>query len=180
MMFLYSALAAIPVVYIALTFNRLVRSRNLLREAWSGVDVQLKRRRDLIPAMVENVKSYADLEVDMLERIATAREQCVKIIGVYSKGQAEKAFSREIKRLLKTCSPKLEARAGFIELQQTLTAVEDDIQFARRYYNGTVRNYNCRVESFPSLLVAKLLRFKKAEFFEIQYATERTSPDVEF
>lgn len=165
---------------IIIVFNRLIRGRNLMREAWSGIDVQLKRRHDLVSNLVEVVKGYRRHERGLLEDVTKLRSRCVSAEDVKEKGEAENALSRGLKTLFAVVEgyPDLKAGRNFLDLQQNLSEIEDQIQFARRYYNGTVRNYNIRVESFPSMLVAKLFRFPGADFFEIEYATERKVPEV--
>lgn len=153
-------------VFVIFLFNRLIRDKNLLREGWSGIDVQLKRRTDLVPLLVQSVKGYALHEKALFEEIATLRTQGEIVEG--------------LKGLLAVAEryPDLKANQNFLKLQKDLVEVEDNLQYARRYYNGCVRNYNVRVQSFPSLIVARLFNFREAEFFEIEYATERQVPEV--
>jgi LemA protein len=177
-----AVMLVLPVVILwgVITFNRFVRSRNLMREAWSGIDVQLKRRYDLVPALVETVKGYREHERGLFEDIAETRARCMSTESVREKGEAENALSRMIRSLFAVAEayPDLKASQNFLDLQKSLTEIEDQIQFARRYYNGTVRDYNIRVESFPSMLIAKPCGFGRADFFEIEYATQREAPDV--
>jgi len=170
------------IVWGVIAFNRFVRNRNLMREAWSGIDVQLKRRYDVVPALVETVKGYRAHERGLFEDIAEIRARCMGSEAVRERGDAENALSRMIRSLFAVAEayPDLKASRNFLDLQRNLTEVEDQIQFARRYYNGTVRDYNIRVESFPSMLIAKLCRFGRADFFEIEYATERKAPYIKF
>jgi len=177
------AAAAVLIVlglWAAVTFNRLIRGRYLVGEAWSGIDVQLKRRHDLIPAIVEAVKGYRDHERKLLGDVTEARAGSAGARGVKERGEAENVLSRSIRSLFAVAEayPALKASVGFLDLQKSLSDVEDSIQLARRYYNGTVRNYNIRVESFPGNLVAGLFRFRPADFFEIEYATERKTPEI--
>ncbi len=177
-------LAVLPAVILlagVVIFNRLIRARNLVREAWSGIDVQLKLRHDLVPGLTEAVRGYRSHERGLLEEIARARTRCLSTEGVRERGEAEKGLSRGIKSLFAVAEryPDLRAGRNFLALQKSLSEIEDRIQLARRYYNGTVRDYNIRVESFPGLLAAKLFRFRAADFFEIEYATEREAPDVD-
>ncbi|MDD5555986.1 MAG: LemA family protein [bacterium] len=163
-------------------FNRLVRARNLVREAWSGIDVQLRRRADLVPALVEAVKGYREHERGLLEEIAEKRARCMRSGSVAERGPAEGELSRSIRSLFAVAEayPDLRASRHFLDLQRNLSAIEDDLQHARRYYNGTVRDYNIAVESFPRTLVARLCGFGREEFFEIELATRREAPDVGF
>jgi len=165
---------------IAVVFNRLIRLRNLMREGWSGIDVQLKRRHNLIPNVVETVKGYMQHERKTLEEVTNIRTKVMASQNLKDKGAEENNLSKALKSIfaLAEAYPDLKANKGFLDLHKNLTEIEDQIQLARRYYNGTVRNYNISVESFPNNLVARLFGFKKADFFEIEYATERKVPDV--
>ncbi len=173
----------VPVAIIAvIIFNRLIRLRNLMQEAWSGIDVQLKRRYNLIPNIVETVKGYMQHERKVLEEVTSLRSKITDTSGIKESGEGENRLSKALKSIfaLAEAYPDLKANQGFINLHKNLAEIEDQIQLARRYYNGTVRNYNISVESFPGNLVAQLFNFKKADFFEIEYATEREVPDVKF
>lgn len=163
-----------------LIFNRLIRYRALMAEAWSGMDVQLKRRHDLIPNIIEAVKGYMQHERKLLEEVTNIRAKVIGLATVKEKGEAENSLSRTLKSIFAIAEayPDLKANQSFLELQKSLTETEDQIQLARRYYNGTVRNYNILVESFPGNLVARAFSFKPADFFEIEYATERQAPEV--
>jgi len=182
---MFAAIVVILIVLVSwgvVSFNRFIRGRQLMCEAWSGIDVQLKRRYDLVPALVETVKGYREHERGLFEGIAETRTRCMSAESVRDKGEAENALSRMIRSLFAVAEayPDLKASRNFLDLQRNLTEVEDQIQFARRYYNGTVRDYNIRVESFPSMLVSKLCGFRRADFFEIEYATQREAPDAKF
>jgi len=170
-------------VWVVFAFNRLVRDKNLKREAWSGIDVQLRRRHNLIPNLVEIVKGYGAHERNLLHDITQLRARNIEINPASLKPLevSENALSQLLKRLLVLVEayPDLKANANFMELQRQLVEVEDHLQYARRYYNGTVRNYNTRVESFPGNLVAGVFGFGLAEFFQIETATERSVPEVE-
>lgn len=174
------ALALVIVIWGIITFNRFIRGRNLIREAWSGIDVQLKRRYNLIPNIVESVKGYSKHERRLFEDVARLRSRCIDANGTREQGEAENALSRTIKSLFAVAEdyPDLKASRSFLDLQKNLVEIEDQIQLARRYYNGTVRNFNIRVESFPGMLVAGLCGFTQADFFEIEYATEREAPEI--
>ncbi|HOW42219.1 MAG TPA: LemA family protein [Candidatus Omnitrophota bacterium] len=181
-MLLIMVIAAFCGLLGAVLYNHLVRDRMLVREAWSGIDVQLKRRHDLIPNIVESVKGYMGFEQKVLEDVTRLRSQLDTVVDQNDKARMENSLSRGLKSIFALAEnyPDLKANKSFLELQNTLIAVEDELQLARRYYNGTVRNYNIMVESFPSAIVAMLFHFPPAAFFEIEYATERKTPDVKF
>jgi LemA protein len=166
---------------VILFYNRLVREKNLVREGWSGIDVQLRRRYNLIPNLVETVKGYAKHEKQLLEDVVKFRNQCIDAGKISDQENAENILTRGIRGLfaLAEAYPDLKANKNFLELQNSLAEIEDQIQLARRYYNGTVRNYNIRVESFPSMIVAKLFNFVIAEYFEIDLAIQRELPEVQ-
>ena len=161
-------------------FNKFVRYKMLVREAWSGIDVQLKRRYNLIPQIVEVVKGYRDYEQKLLEDVTKLRSEGINATAIKEKGAVENKLSQSLKSIFAVAEnyPELKANQNFLELQKTLSLVEDQIQLARRYYNGTVRNYNILAESFPSNLLALFFKFKPFDYFEIEYATERKIPDV--
>ena len=176
------AVAAVGLlVWLVVSFNRLVRERNLVAEGWSGIDVQLKRRHNLIPALVEVVKGYSRHERKLLTDIAELRSRSLSAERLKDREESENALTDQLKGLfaLAEAYPQLKADRQFLRLAEQLSAIEDQLQMARRYYNGAVRNYNIRVESFPSNLVARLFGFKRAEFFQIETATERAAPKVE-
>jgi LemA protein len=180
---MYGILVVILVLIIAIfMYNRLIRSRNILNEAWSGIDVQLKRRHDLIPNIIETVKGYVKHERKVLEEITNLRSRLASPGTVQEKGQVENSFSQALKSIfaLAEAYPDLKANQNFIELQHTLADAEEQIQLARRYYNGAARDYNTMVESFPGNIMARMFGFSKAEFFEIELATEREVPGVKF
>jgi LemA protein len=166
--------------YAVWTFNRLVALRNQLREAWSGVDVQLKRRHDLVPNLIECVKGYRTHEQTVLEAVARERGAAQSAQGIPGTSAAENGLTQNLRALFAVAEayPELKADQNFRQLSATLVTVENDIQFARRYYNGSVRDLNNLVQTFPSLLVARGFNFSAAEFFEIETATERNAPEV--
>ena len=177
-----ATIAALSVlgVWLAYTYNRLVKHANLAREAWSGIDVQLKRRHDLVPNLVEVVRAYATHERQVLEGVTAARAE---VGGERPPGelqQRENVLSGRLRSLLALAEayPQLLANRSFADLHDQLVEIEDRLQMARRYYNGSVRDYNICVESFPSNLVARLLAFQRRQFFELASATERKSPEV--
>ena len=155
------------------TFNRLVRLRNQVNEAWAGIDVQLQRRYDLVPGLVATVRGYMKHESGVLERVSRLRGQ--PEMAVAERAGEESGLSRSIGRLfaLAEAYPDLKASKGFRQLHGSLVEIEDQLQYARRYYNGSVRDNNNLVEGFPSLLVARLFGFRVAEFFEIELASQR-------
>ena len=176
-----AAFLAVFLAWFAWSFNRLVRDRNLVTEGWSGIDVQLKRRHDLVPSLVETVRGYAEFEKGLLEDVTRLRAGASGREATRELRNDENALTDRLRTLFAVAEayPDLKANRSFLTLQQQLTEIEDALQYARRYYNGTVRNFNIRVESFPSNLVARLFGFSQAEFFEIQTATERQTPSVD-
>jgi LemA protein len=170
--------------YVIGAYNGLVRARQMVQEAWSGIDVQLKRRADLIPNLVETVKGYASHEKEALERVTEtrARAQNVPTGDIQGRAAAEGMLSQALGRLLAVAEayPDLKASQNFAELQRALETTERDIQMARRYYNGSVRELNTKVESFPSNLVAGQFGFAKADYFELEDPSDRQLPEVKF
>lgn len=181
---LYVILALIILVplYVIALYNRLVRSRNMVEEGWSGIDVQLKRRADLIPNLVETVKGYASHEKAVLQEVTEARTAAGSARSVEGTQQAADMMTAALGRLFAVAEayPELKADANFRELQGQLAETEDMIQKARRYYNGAVRTLNTLVEQFPSNLVANQFRFTRAEYFEIEDPAHRALPQVSF
>ena len=177
-----AAVAAV-VLYAIVVFNRLVRTRQLANEAWSGIDVQLKRRADLVPNLVETVKGYASHERQLFEDVTRLRNEVRSLPAgdVEARAKAESALSGLIGRLfaLAEAYPDLKASTNFLELQRELAKLEDELQMARRYYNGAVRNLNTLVETVPSNIVARLTGFTQRAYFELTDATERNVPRVQ-
>ncbi|NCC93471.1 MAG: LemA family protein [Opitutae bacterium] len=163
-------------------YNGLVRKRNMVEEAWSGIDVQLKRRTDLIPNLVSTVKGYAAHEKGTLEEVVRLRNLAQNAHGVGETAQAQGLLGAALGKLIALAEsyPDLKANANFAQLQATLGEIEDQIQLSRRYYNGAARDLNIAVESFPSNLIAGRFGFAKAEFFELESAAERAVPTVAF
>lgn len=176
---LFIAAAAI-VIWIVFVYNFFIRDRNLIKEAWSGIDVQLKRRHNLIPNLVASVKGYSSHEKTLFEDITKKRSEAAKIESIKEKAPAESDLSGMLKTLFVVAEnyPDLKASQNFLNLQNQLVEIEDQLQYARRYYNGAVRNYNIRVESFPSNIIAGIFNFKQDNFFEITLATEKATPEV--
>ena len=162
-----------------MTYNRFIKLVNMVKESWSGIDVQLKRRFNLIPNLIETVKGYAKHEAETLEELTKMR---TGTDDVHERGAEEGRISKAIQDLLVVVEdyPDLKASTNFLELQRDLNEIETEIQMARRYYNGTVRDLNIQVESFPSNLIANIFNFNSAEFFEIDFAEQREVPKVEF
>ena len=178
--YVLAAIVFIVILGVPLIYNRLVKLRNMVNEGWSGIDVQLKRRVALIPNLVETVKGYAGHERNLLSEIANLRSRSLQTQKVGEKGEIETALSKSLGSLMAVAEsyPDLKANQNFLELQKELTDIEDQIQLARRYYNGTVRDLNIAVESFPSNIVAKFFAFAQAEFFAIDDANDRQVPKV--
>ncbi|PKN42381.1 MAG: hypothetical protein CVU60_06760 [Deltaproteobacteria bacterium HGW-Deltaproteobacteria-18] len=176
------ALAVAILLWVILLYNSLVRMRNMVQEAWSGIDVQLKRRTDLIPNLVSTVKGYAEHEKGTLEEVIRLRGVAQNAQGVGETAQAQGLLGAALGKLFALAEnyPDLKANANFAQLQASLSEIEEQVQLARRYYNGAVRNLNIAVESFPSNLIAGRFGFEKAEFFELESPSERAVPKVEF
>ncbi|CTQ52733.1 LemA family protein [Roseibium album] len=171
-------------VFAILLYNGLVKKRQMVEEGWSGIDVQLKRRANLIPNLVETVKGYASHEQETLDAVTKLRSQVSSLPrdDVAGRAKAEGALSQALGRLFAVAEayPDLKASQNYSELHQSLDETEDAIQMARRYYNGAVRALNVAVESFPSNLIANQFKFVKAEYFEIEDEAERAVPKVQF
>ena len=167
---------------LIIIYNTFIRRKNLAAEAWSGIDVQLKRRYDLIPNLIETVKGYMQHERGLLEEITGLRSKAMGAEDLKNKAQAENALSSVLKSLFAVAEsyPDLKASQNFIDLQKNLADIEDQLQLARRYYNGTVRDFNIIVESFPSNIIASVFGFKNLEFFEIEESSERAAPKIKF
>jgi LemA protein len=162
-----AGLAAIAVI-AAVLYNRLVRDRNRVDGAWSDIDVQLQRRHDLIPQLVKAVDQYAKYERATIEAVTALRAEAMRTTGVDALGRKEEALSSGVKRLLAVAEqyPDLKANESFLALQRELVETEDYLQFARRYYNGSVREFNTRVETVPSNIVAGWFGFTDREYFQ--------------
>ena len=176
------AIVALVVIWALVTYNGLVRRKNIVAEAWSGIDAQLKRRTDLIPNLVETVKGYASHERTTFDELARLRTTGQSQGDAAARAQTEQAMTAAIGRVLAVAEayPELKASANFQALQQDLSAIEDQIQLARRYYNGSVRDFNVMIEQIPSNLIASFGAFKPATFFELENAADRAVPQVSF
>ncbi|MFA5110485.1 MAG: LemA family protein [Desulfobaccales bacterium] len=181
---LYIILSVLIVLFLgAVTiYNKLVSNKNMVAEGWSGIDVQLKRRADLIPNLIETVKGYMGHERGVLDQVTELRAKSLKAEGVGDKAKVEGALGAALGNLFAVAEnyPDLKASANFIQLQQSLGDIEDQIQLARRYYNGAARNFNILIQSFPSNLVANTFHFTPVEYFEIEAAADRAVPKVSF
>jgi LemA protein len=176
------AILAAAAIYVVAVFNRLVRQRNLVREGWSGIDVQLKRRTDLVPNLVETVKAYAAHERAVLEEVTAMRASSIAASGVGRQATAEQGLQASLGKLLAVAEayPELKADKNFLALQEQLAGIEDQLQMARRYYNGTVRNLNIVIQSFPSNLLAGMLRFREEPYFQLDDRNEAAAPGIAF
>ncbi|WP_336664558.1 LemA family protein [Elizabethkingia meningoseptica] len=177
-----AALIVILALYAVSVYNRLVRLKNLVQEAWSSIDVMLKKRYDLIPNLVETVKGYASHERDTFDSVTQARTMAKNAGSVQEKEAAEKNLNQAMMNLFAVAEqyPDLKANANFQQLQTELSSLESDTEKSRRYYNGTARENNTLIESFPSNIIANMYKFEKAPFFELQNVAEREVPSVKF
>ena len=162
-------------VWAVVIYNRLVRDRNRVAAAWSDIDVQLKRRHDLVPKLVESVRAYAGFEQATLARVTELRNQGANIEAVAERGLLEGLLGAQLQRLFVLAEdyPELKANASFLDLQRNISDVEGHLQHARRYYNGAVRNLNTRIDTFPDLLLARSFGYRYAEYFELDDVAER-------
>lgn len=174
-------ISGLLVVCGVLIFNRLVRDRNQVRSAWSDIDVQLTRRHDLVPRLVEAVKAYAAYERATLTAVAELRTRSRQVSKLADRARIEDEMEAGLHRLIALAEayPDLKADANFLDLQHQLTAVENHLQYSRRFYNGSVRILNTRIETFPDLLVARPFGFRAAEFFAAEGDEARSTPRVE-
>lgn len=168
----------VPTIWGIWTYNRFIKLKNQVNEAWAGIDVQLQRRYDLVPNLLTTVKGYMKHESGVLERVTRLRGQ--QEMDVSKRSSEESGLSRSIGRLFAVAEdyPDLKASEGFMQLHESLVEIEEHLQFARRYYNGSVRDNNNMVEGFPPMIVARLFGFKSAAFFEIELASQRAAPQV--
>jgi len=182
-MFLYFLLGAIIFLFLLIIglYNRLIILRNRVKEAWSDIEIQLKRRYDLIPNIVQSVKGYAIHEKEIFEKVTEARTMAISAKGLEKKAEAENILSGALKTLFAVSEnyPDLKANTNFLDLQKELADTENKIQAARRFYNANVRDFNTSIEVFPSNIIAKLFKFEKAEFFDMD-ENEKIVPQVKF
>jgi LemA protein len=173
------------VLWVILSYNRLVSLRNRAKEAWADIDVQLKRRHDLIPNLVETVKGYAVHEREVFEKVTEARAKAMgarESQDLKKMAEAENYLAQTLKSLFAVAEnyPDLKASQNFLELQRELRDTEDKIMYARRFYNANVRDLNIAIESFPTNIIASIFGFKKMDLFEISAPEEREAPKVKF
>ncbi len=170
------------IFWLIAVYNGLIKLKNRTKEAWADIEVQLKRRHDLIPNLIETVKGYATHERELFEKVTKARAQAMQATSPEEKGKAENALSNTLKSLFAVAEnyPDLKASENFAKLQDELSDTENKIQAARRFYNGNVRDFNTKLETFPTNLIANQLNFHKFDFFEIEDEKEKEVPSVKF
>ena len=180
MEFAITILLVVTVGWGILIYNRLITDKNRIKAAWSDIDVQLKRRHDLIPQLVELVKSYAAYERKTLEDITALRSKSEVTKRVEEIGQIESELRGKVELVVARAEayPDLKANESFLSLQKNLSEVENYIQYARRYYNGAVRIFNTRLDVFPQLIVARLFKFLPEDFFQIEEDSQRAAPRI--
>ena len=183
-LYIILAILLVLVVYAIAAYNGLVKLRTNTEEAWSDIDVQLKRRHDLIPNLVNTVKGYAKHESETFEKVIQARNAAVgaKDAAPVEKAKAENMLSGMLRQLfaLSENYPELKANENFMELQRELRDTEDKIMSSRRFYNGNVRELNIRIDTFPTNIIANMFHFEKREFFEIDDVEEKKNVEVDF
>ena len=169
-------------LWVVGAYNGLVRLRNQLENAWAQIDVQLKRRHDLIPNLVETVKGYAKHERDTFERVTQARNMAMNAKSVGERAEAENVLSGALKSLFAVAEayPELKANQNFMQLQEELASTENKVAFSRQFYNDSVMTYNTRIEVFPTNLLAGAFNFGRREFFEVKDEAQREAPKVSF
>jgi LemA protein len=176
-----SVLAAI-IFYLVFAYNRLVSFKNLTQEGWSGIDIQLKQRANLIPNLIEAVKGYMAHEKELLEKVTELRTQALTSTNIPERAANENMLTQALRQVFAVSEnyPDLKASQNFHQLQDSLVAIENQIQLARRYYNGAARDLNIAIQSFPSNLIAKQFHFLPVAYFEIEDPKEREVPNVKF
>jgi LemA protein len=174
--------ALVIIGWLIAAYNGLVQLRNQLDNAWAQIDVQLKRRYDLIPNLVETVKGYAKHERETFERVTQARNMAVSAKSVGERAEAENMLTGALKSLFAVAEayPELKANQNFLGLQEELTSTENKISFARQFYNDNAMAYNTRIQTFPTMFIAGMFQFTKRDFFEVKAAAEREAPKVAF
>ncbi len=182
--YIIAGIIVVLCIFFIFIYNGLVRLRNQVKNAWAQIDVQLKRRHDLIPNLVETVKGYRDFERATLEAVTKARSVAQQAVGqgVGAQAKAEGELSSALTRLLAVVEnyPDLKANKSFLDLQEQLTSTENKISFSRQFYNDSVLSYNNQTQMFPSNIVAGMTGFKQSEFFEVKAEAEREAPKVSF
>ena len=181
-MWVVLAVIAVTVVWLIAVYNGLIKLKTRTEEAWSDIDVQLKRRYDLIPNLIDTVKGYATHERELLENVTKARTNAMNAGTAAEQGQAENMLTDTLKSLFAVAEnyPDLKANQNFAKLQDELSDTENKIQAARRFYNGNVRDFNIKLQVFPTNIIAKQLGFEKRDFFEIDDEKEKEVPKVNF
>jgi LemA protein len=181
-MIIVLVILVVLVLWVVGMYNGLVRLRNQVKNAWAQIDVQLKRRHDLIPNLIETAKGYMKHERDTLDSVTKARTQAVEAKGVANQAKAEGELNNAISRFMLVVEnyPDLKASQNFLSLQEELASTENKVGFSRQFYNDQVLAFNVKIESVPSNIIANMFGFKQAEFFEIEEPTEREVPKVEF
>ncbi len=176
------AIIVVIVLYVIGAYNRLIRLRNRIENAWSQIDVQLRRRYDLIPNLVETVKGYAAHEKEVFQKVTEARSKAINASGVGEQGQAENMLTGALKSLFAVAEryPDLKANQNFMMLQEELAGTESKIAYARQFYNDTVMKYDTVREVFPSSIIANMFNFKEREYFEIEEPAARGPVKVKF
>ena len=174
------AVVAAVLIWAIWAYNRFILLRNRVREAWSGIDVQLKRRYDLVPKLAQSVRGYSEYEQDVLKEVTELRSGKADQASTRERAADESRLTGQIRNMILLAEnyPELKASQVYLDLQKGLVEVEDNIQYARRYFNGSVRDWNNYVESFPSMLIARMLGYRTKDYFEIELATEREAPKV--
>ncbi len=178
-----AALLGLIIMFVVGSYNGLVTLRNRVEEAWSDITVQLKRRTDLIPNLVNSVKGYATHEKEVFEKVAEARSAIMSASGVAETAKAENALEGALKSLFAVSEayPELKANQNFLQLQQELVDTEDKIQAARRFYNGGVRDLNTKIQTFPANIIAGMFGFRAKEFFDVEDRASVENPvEVKF
>ncbi|MGC8741443.1 MAG: LemA family protein [Candidatus Sumerlaeaceae bacterium] len=172
----------LAILWVIGTYNSLVAMRTEIDNAWAQIDVQLKRRYDLIPNLVETVKGYAAHERETLEKVIQARNMAMQAQGVAQKAEAENMLTSTLRSIfaLAEAYPNLKANENFLALQEELSSTENRIAFARQYYNDSVMRYNARIQQFPANIVANMFGFARRDFFEVQNPAQREAPSVKF
>jgi LemA protein len=180
--YIFIGILVVLAIWIFSLYNSLIRARNAVKNAWSQIDVQLKRRHDLIPNLVETVKGYMKHERETLEAVTKARTAAINAGGVAESGKAEGMLSSALKTLFAVAEayPDLKANQNFLALQEELTSTENKVSFARQAYNDATMSFNNKIEMVPTNIMASMFNFQKAEFFELEVPAEREAPKVSF
>jgi LemA protein len=179
---IFLGIVGLVVIWAIAIYNKLVSLRAQGDASWSDIDVQLKRRHNLIPNLIETVKGYATHEKETLERVVKARQEGVAANTIHDQAAAENSLTTALRQIfaLSESYPDLKASTNFLELKKQLSEVEDAIQNARRYYNAVIRDYNTKVDSFPDLAIARMFSFEIREYFELDSEVQRGVPQVKF